>query len=227
MRTMNFANTVPFPWSINFLVNRRCRVLTNPTFWIEMSLRTDSEANRLLLQVFSWCRQSEIIFVMFRRFSPNPLITATSSVPPYLNPEQEHRGHGPTRRAPLECQSSGPQLHKIVGGENGDWYADGKAQGWIARSESKGIPDPAVLQDSSKEICIFGNEANTLCNSLPTRTMSYWSMCPMSKCSWGRELLTVIALQRVLVERPAISWKLFVRPVDWEGIFWEGLSCYA
>jgi hypothetical protein len=39
--------------------------------------------------------------------------------------------------------------------------------------------------------------------------------------------LTGILLQRVLVERPSISRQLYVRTVDWQGVFREGIPCFA
>ena len=37
----------------------------------------------------------------------------------------------------------------------------------------------------------------------------------------------LFGLQRVLVERPADGWKLFVGTFNWQGIVRKGLSCYA
>jgi len=65
-------------------------------------------------------------------------------------------------------------------------------------------------------------ELTSLCNSLLIHIMSYWSMCYLF---WALEnyILTCLPLQRVLVERLAIGWKLYTWAFDWEGIFWQGL----
>ena len=40
-------------------------------------------------------------------------------------------------------------------------------------------------------------------------------------------MLICLDLQRVLVERPADCWKLFVGTLNWQRIVRKGLSCYA
>jgi hypothetical protein len=88
------------------------------------------------------------------------------------------------------------------------------AEEWMDASSSKTAIPPGIRK-------------LTWCNSLPTRTMSYWSMFLFPSNGERRDLLTGTPSQRIFVERSSIGWQLHIRSFDWERVFWKGLPCYT
>jgi hypothetical protein len=79
-----------------------------------------------------------------------------------------------------------------------------------------------VLALSNEGSTVGSRRTNILCNSLPIHTMSYWSTY-LFLLELLEDRLTRGFLQRVLVERPSIGWKLYSWTSDRERVVWQGL----